>query len=57
MQDDSLRDVPAEPAPKPKATAVERTDPVFPFTHWSKDDLIPYAGCSCVNCEAARKAP
>jgi hypothetical protein len=28
----------------------------LPFVHWSKDPLIPYAGCACVNCEMARGA-
>jgi len=28
---------------------------VIPFTHWSKDPLIPYANCKCVSCEDARQ--
>lgn len=28
--------------------------PVLPFVHWSKDPLIPYKGCECCNCVAAR---
>jgi len=31
-------------------------EPVLPFTHWSKDPLIPYAGCECRSCVDARKA-
>jgi hypothetical protein len=53
---DGLRDVQPVLTSKPEATS-ERTDPVFLFIHWSKDSLIPYNGCSCVNCEAARKVP
>lgn len=28
--------------------------PVLPFTHWSKDPLIPYEGCNCSSCDDAR---
>lgn len=28
----------------------------LPFTHWSKDPLIPYEGCVCRSCEDARTA-
>lgn len=28
---------------------------IFPFTHWSKDPLIPYFGCDCGSCEDARR--
>jgi hypothetical protein len=28
--------------------------PVIPFTHWSKDPLIPYRDCRCSSCEYAR---
>lgn len=30
-----------------------REAPFLPFTHWSKDPLIPYAGCACSSCEEA----
>lgn len=28
---------------------------VMNFTHWSKDPLVPYAGCICSSCEEARQ--
>jgi hypothetical protein len=32
----------------------QETRPVLPFTHWSKDPLIPYDGCNCSSCDDAR---
>lgn len=29
----------------------------IPFTHWSKDFLVPYAGCDCSTCTEARADP
>lgn len=30
--------------------------PALPFSHWSKDPLIPYSGCDCRSCTNARLA-
>lgn len=35
---------------------IEETPVALPFTHWSKDPLLPYANCNCSSCVDQRAA-
>lgn len=42
------------PCPRCAPQTSAALNPLLAFTHWSKDPLIPYAGCDCRSCEGAR---
>jgi hypothetical protein len=37
-----------------RRVAAQKGEPAPTFAHWSKDPLVPYEGCNCRSCEAAR---
>jgi len=44
----------AQPHADTFVSSITTTDTGIPFTHWSKDFLVPYIGCNCSTCVDAR---
>jgi len=47
---------PETPAPANLIVSAEEAKQPMAFRHWSKDEAIPYCGCQCDTCVAARRA-